>query len=147
MSDILTEFDEQQATDEGVARTVVATEAYSFRGEPVERTTELALLEDGGVHITQRIHDQTVDSLTLSGAVVRRLRDETTAAGYPDGEDAVTLPDDEEAFLNVDADGADGRGRGVAAVLQSIAETLSEAPEGARYDFDVTVTEVKHGGE
>jgi hypothetical protein len=44
-------------------------------------------------------------------------------------------------WCNVDADGSDGTGPGVAAVLRTVASTLEEAPEDARYDFDLTVTE------
>jgi hypothetical protein len=47
-----------------------------------------------------------------------------------------------ETVFEVDADGADGAPDAVAAVLESIAETLRKSPEGCRYDFEVTVDEV-----
>lgn len=47
----------------------------------------------------------------------------------------------EDAWLNVDADGSDGTAPAVAAVLRSVAETLDDAPDGARYDFALEVEE------
>lgn len=47
----------------------------------------------------------------------------------------------EDAWLNVDADGYDGTAPAVAAVLRSVAKTLDEAPEDARYDFTLEVEE------
>ena len=47
----------------------------------------------------------------------------------------------DEEYLNVDADGELGTGTAVAAVLESVAEVLRDAPEDYRYDFDLTVEE------
>lgn len=52
---------------------------------------------------------------------------------------------DSEPWFEVDADGSKGSGVAVAEVFESIAEVLRESPEGARYDFDLTVDEVKRG--
>lgn len=46
-----------------------------------------------------------------------------------------------EDWINVDADGSDGTGPAVAAVLRSVAQTLDEAPEDARYNFALEVEE------
>lgn len=46
-----------------------------------------------------------------------------------------------DEYLNVDADGKDGTGPAVAAVLESIATTLRDAPENKRYDFELEVSE------
>lgn len=71
--EILTEFSEETETlDDGVAKEVEAEESFSFHGETVERTTKLAILEDGGVGITQRVQGCR-DSLTLGSDVVDRL--------------------------------------------------------------------------
>lgn len=47
----------------------------------------------------------------------------------------------EDAWLNVDADGSDGTGPAVATVLRSVAETLDDVPDDARYDFALEVEE------
>lgn len=46
-----------------------------------------------------------------------------------------------EEWLEVDTDGSKGTGAAVAHVLRSVAESLEEAPEDRRYDFDLTVEE------
>jgi hypothetical protein len=51
------------------------------------------------------------------------------------------MSDSQEDFLNVDADGEDGAPEAVAAVLESVAQTLRESPDGCRYDFELEVTE------
>jgi hypothetical protein len=48
-------------------------------------------------------------------------------------------PDDD--WLNVDADGTGGTAAAVAHVLRSVADTLEESPDGARYDFTLEVEE------
>lgn len=72
---IHTEFDtETDVLDNGVEIEVTANEEFLFHGEPVERETTLAVLEDGGVQISQKVKDQGIyDSLTLGSDVVRRL--------------------------------------------------------------------------
>lgn len=47
----------------------------------------------------------------------------------------------DEEWINVDADGKDGDPQAVAAVLESVADTLRNAPDGKRYNFDLTVDE------
>ena len=46
-----------------------------------------------------------------------------------------------DEYLNVDADGKGGTGAALAHVLRSVAETLEGAPDGYRYDFELTVDE------
>lgn len=71
------DFEEAEATDQGVERTLVATEEFDFEGEPQTRTTKLCFLEDGGVHIVQKSQPGgLVDSLTLGENVAQRLRRE-----------------------------------------------------------------------
>jgi len=74
LSDIPTEFEEVEPTDDGVETCLRAEEEYVHYGEQIERETTLQFLEDGGVAITQRIPEQNIyDSLTLNGAVAKRL--------------------------------------------------------------------------
>lgn len=49
-------------------------------------------------------------------------------------------PDTDE-WIEIDADGSDGTGPALAHVLRSIADTLDEAPDDRRYDFDLTIDE------
>lgn len=73
MADIHTEFDEDtDDLEKGIAKAVTADEEFVFDGERVERETKLEVLEDGGVHVTQRMQG-CFDSLTLNADVVRRL--------------------------------------------------------------------------
>lgn len=44
-------------------------------------------------------------------------------------------------YLEVDADGSDGAGGAVAHVLRSVAETLDNAPENRRFDFELRIDE------
>lgn len=44
-------------------------------------------------------------------------------------------------YLNVETEGHDGTGPAVAAVLDAVAQSLKEAPEGYRYDFELVVEE------
>ena len=69
------EFEEtDDPLDDGVDREYVATENFDFHGEQVERETKIALLEDGGVHLTQRLLDQdTLDTMTLGSEVVDKI--------------------------------------------------------------------------
>ena len=46
-----------------------------------------------------------------------------------------------DEYLNVDADGKGAIGPVLAHVLRSVAETLEDAPDGYRYDFELTVDE------
>lgn len=48
---------------------------------------------------------------------------------------------DEDAWIEIDADGSDGTGPALAHVLRSIADTLDKAPDDRRYDFDLTIDE------
>ena len=61
------------ATDDGVAAEFTADEMFDFHGERVARETTVALLEDGGVHISQATDQGTHDSLTLSKRVADEL--------------------------------------------------------------------------
>ena len=47
----------------------------------------------------------------------------------------------DDEHLSVDADGSDGTGPALAHVLRSVAETLEDAPDDRRYDFELTVSE------
>jgi len=44
-------------------------------------------------------------------------------------------------YLEVDADGSNGAPAAVAAVLESVADTLRESPEDRRYDFELQIEE------
>jgi len=71
--DIHTGFDtETDELESGIAKAVTADEEFVFEGERIERETRLELLENGGVHVTQRIQG-CFDSLTLNADVVPRL--------------------------------------------------------------------------
>jgi len=71
--EILTKFSEEtESLDGGVEKEVTAEEDFVAHGERVERETNLAILEDGGVHISQRTQG-CYDALTLNAQVVRRL--------------------------------------------------------------------------
>jgi hypothetical protein len=48
---------------------------------------------------------------------------------------------DEDTWLETDAEAGDATGYAAAALLESVAETLREAPDGKRYDVDLTVEE------
>ncbi|WP_440767600.1 hypothetical protein [Natronorubrum sp. DTA7] len=61
------------ATDDGVLAEFTADETFDFHGEVVERETTVAVLEDGGVHISQATDQGTFDSLTLSKRVADEL--------------------------------------------------------------------------
>ncbi|ELY85401.1 hypothetical protein [Natrinema gari] len=60
-------------TDDGVVAEFTADELFDFHGERVARETTVALLEDGGVHISQATDQGPHDSLTLSEAVADEL--------------------------------------------------------------------------
>ncbi|WP_312912838.1 hypothetical protein [Natronosalvus caseinilyticus] len=61
----------------GIETALKATENYEFCGEQVGRETRLEILEDGGVHLVQRVEAQNIyDSLTLSSGVLERLMQE-----------------------------------------------------------------------
>jgi len=47
--------------------------------------------------------------------------------------------------LNVDANGSNGHPNSVAAVLESVAETLRESPDDKRYDFTLQIEELGGG--
>lgn len=47
----------------------------------------------------------------------------------------------EETYLEVDAEGKDGTGPATAAVLESVAQTLREAPDDYRCNFELVVVE------
>lgn len=51
-----------------------------------------------------------------------------------------------DEYLSVDTEGHDGTGPAVAAVLDAVAQTLEDAPEGYRYDFELIVEERAPGG-
>lgn len=72
---IQTEFEtEEERLDGGVEKKVQAAEDFIAHGERIERETDLQILEDGGVHISQKVEEQNIfDSLTLGKDVVRRL--------------------------------------------------------------------------
>lgn len=73
--EIFTEFEEENDSDKldnGVEKEVTAEEDFVAHGERVERETNLTILEDGGVHISQRVQG-CYDALTLNAQVVRRL--------------------------------------------------------------------------
>lgn len=53
------------------------------------------------------------------------------------------MSDDE--YLNVETEGHAGTGPAVAAVLDAVAQSLQEAPEGYRYDFELVVEETPSG--
>lgn len=75
MSEIYTEFTEETRSehlDDGVEKRVEASEEFVFQGEQIERETNVQLLEDGGIHITQSMQG-CFDSLTLGSSVVRRM--------------------------------------------------------------------------
>jgi len=50
---------------------------------------------------------------------------------------------EKETYLEVDADGESGTGPALAHVLRCVAETLEDAPDDRRYDFELEVEE-KH---
>ena len=50
------------------------------------------------------------------------------------------IPDDEE-WLSTEVEAGQAAGPAAAALLQSVAQTLSEAPEDRRYDIVLTVEE------
>jgi len=70
----------ESPTDEGVVAEFTAGESFDFEGEQVGRETTVALLADGGIHITQTTDQGTYDSLTLSQAVVDELVEEADDA-------------------------------------------------------------------
>lgn len=80
-SEIHTEFEEPEQTDNGVETAFVAEEVFVFEGERVERETEVSLLEDGGIHIAQKTDQGMYDSLTLNADVARRLIRERDSDG------------------------------------------------------------------
>lgn len=49
----------------------------------------------------------------------------------------------DDVWLETDASVEDAAPAPAAKVLESVAQTLSEAPEGCRYDIELRVTEVK----
>ena len=49
--------------------------------------------------------------------------------------------DTEDEWMNVEVDASEGTGNAVAATLRPIAEVADDAPEWARYDLEVKVTE------
>ena len=72
-SEIHTEF--ESSTDDlesGIEKEIAVDETFVFDGERVDRETKLQLLEDGGVHIVQKVQG-CFDSLTLNEDVARRL--------------------------------------------------------------------------
>lgn len=76
-SNIKTEFHvETDPVDDGVDREIVAEEEFDFHGEPIERETELAILDDGGVSIIQEDNQCPASMLTLGSDVVKRLVEE-----------------------------------------------------------------------
>lgn len=72
-SKIATEIEEETETvDHGVEKEILAEEEFIFHGEQVERETRVAILEDGGVSITQSVQG-CYDELTLNEDVVGHL--------------------------------------------------------------------------
>ena len=72
-SQIETEFEYSTgAVDDGVGAEFTADEVFDFHGERVARETTVAILSDGGIHISQATDQGTYDSLTLS----KRIADE-----------------------------------------------------------------------
>lgn len=63
----------ESVPDQGVVKKFTADETFNFEGETVARETTVALLSDGGVHISQATDQGTYDSLTLSEAVADEL--------------------------------------------------------------------------
>jgi len=63
---------EAEALDDGVDQSFRATESFDVNGEHVDRQTRVDVLDDGGVHLTQKTAT-TIDSLTLSAEAVRHL--------------------------------------------------------------------------
>ncbi len=56
-------------------------------------------------------------------------------------EETVAVEHDEDDWCNVEADATCGTGDATARVLRSVAKTLENAPEQARYDFELKVNE------
>lgn len=74
-SEIRTEMERAEPVDKGVEERLEFAEEYLFDGERVERETTVQLLEDGGVHVSQRVQGMH-DSLTLSSKMMDVLRAE-----------------------------------------------------------------------
>lgn len=56
-------------------------------------------------------------------------------------EESVGATDRSEEWLEVDADATNVEPEIVAQILEGVAETLREAPDGYRYDFELSVDE------
>jgi len=49
----------------------------------------------------------------------------------------------EDEPLDVDMSGSKGKPEGVAMVLEKAGQLMHEMPDGTRYDFELTITEVE----
>lgn len=51
------------------------------------------------------------------------------------------MSDDDTDWLNVEVDASDSNGQALALILRDVADTLDKAPQDARYDLSLEVTE------
>lgn len=130
LTEIPTEFEDVDGPhDDGVERVIRASEDFVHHGEQIERTTEFHFLEDGGVHLVQKLENLgVIDTMTLNAAVAYRLMDELSPDD--DGPDGTLVEDCTECEWSEEWGGGSATDDPAIKHAEATGHTVTTRPKG-----------------